>query len=183
MSLGYRLLAALALLSAMALPAAAQVYKQVDEHGNVTYTDNPPADEKGAEPLKLPAINTQPALQPKPKPSKKASESSGYEEVSILSPAQDATIPPGQLNVVVQVFLKPALKPGHLVQLLHNGQPQGEPAYATSFSIDQLIRGEHSLQARVVDEEGTVIASSSAITIHVKRASRLNKPAAKGNSN
>ncbi|WP_461480586.1 DUF4124 domain-containing protein [Porticoccus sp.] len=179
MSTGYRLFFAFFLLCATALPAAAQVYKTVDEQGNVTYTDKPPSDDNTAEPVDLPAINTQPALQPRPAESKKTAEI-GYKEVSILAPAQDATIPPGQLNVVVQIFLEPALKPGHRVQLLHNGSPYGEPAYATSFSIDSLIRGEHSLQAQIIDENGAVVAQSGSRTIHVKRASALNNPAKPG---
>ncbi|TNE95394.1 MAG: DUF4124 domain-containing protein, partial [Gammaproteobacteria bacterium] len=177
---GFRLFFALFLLCMATLPASAEVYKTVDEQGNVTYTDTPPSDDKSAEPVKLPAINTQPGLQPQASNGKKPAEHSGYKEVSILAPAQDATIPPGQLNVVVQVFLEPALKAGHRVQLLHNGQAYGEPAYATSFSIDSLIRGEHSLKAQVVDENGAVIAQSSSVTIHVKRASIQNNPGKKG---
>ncbi|MEZ5530313.1 MAG: DUF4124 domain-containing protein [Porticoccaceae bacterium] len=158
-------------------PGLAAVYKTVDEKGNVTYTDTPPSDDGNAEPVKLPPINTQPALETRQTTPKQSEDMEGYEEVAILAPAQDATIPPGQINVVVQVFLEPALKPGHLILLLHNGQPSGEPSFGPSFSIDSLIRGEHTLQAQVVNETGAVIAQSSTITIHVKRHSPLNKDA------
>ncbi|WP_461517384.1 DUF4124 domain-containing protein [Porticoccus sp.] len=181
MTNGYRLFFSLLLLCMAALPASAEVYKTVDDQGNVTYTDNPPSDGKTVEPVDLPAINTQPGLQPPASARKKPAENSGYADVSILAPAQDATIPPGQLNVVVQIFLEPALKAGHRVQLLHNGQAYGEPAYATSFSIDSLIRGEHTLKAQVVDENGAVIAQSGSVTIHVKRTSIQNNPGKKSN--
>lgn len=174
---GYCRFFALALLCAITMPTLADVYKTVDEDGNVTFTDNPASGKGKVEEVKLPAVNTQPAINTKAKKSEKSASTSGYSEVSILSPAQDATIPPGQLNVVVQVFMDPALQPGHLIQLLHNGQPYGEAAYATSFSIDQLIRGEHSVQAQVVDESGNAIASSGTVTFYVKRASRLNRDA------
>ncbi len=174
---GYCRLIALALVCAASLPAMAEVYKTVDEDGNVTYTDNPAAKEGKVEAVKLPAVNTQPALKTTTDKTKKSEASSGYKEVSILSPAQDATIPPGQLNVVVQVFMEPALQPGHLIQLLHNGQPYGDAAYATSFSIDQLIRGEHNVQAQVIDEKGNTVASSGSVTFYVKRASPLNREA------
>ena len=176
-----RLCTTFVLLLLMAAPVSAgSVYKTVDEEGNVSYTDNPPSEGDRAEPVDLPAINTQPALEVKLKPKEQPPKETGYKEVSILSPAQDATIPPGQRNVVVQVFLEPALKPSHRVQLLHNGNPHGQPAFATSFTIDELIRGMHTLQAQVVDESDAVVASSQTVTIHVKRASRLNNPGKQG---
>ncbi|TNE91371.1 DUF4124 domain-containing protein [Porticoccus sp.] len=174
---GYCRLIALTLACTIAQPALAEVYKTVDEDGNITYTDNPTAKEGKVEEVKLPAINTQPALKTKAEKPKKSDTGNGYKEVSILSPAQDATIPPGQLNVVVQVFMEPALQPGHRIQLFHNGQPYGEAAYATSFSIDELIRGEHNVQVRVIDTKGNSVATSDKVTFFVKRASRLNKEA------
>lgn len=160
----------------LSLGAAAQVYRTVDEQGNVKYTDQPPANDPSAEELQLPSVNTQPALSPSKPSNESEKEDIGYKEVAILSPAQDSTIPPGQLEVVVQVFLEPALKTGHRVQLLHNGQPHGSAAPATSFVIDSLIRGEHTLQAQVIDGTDNPIGQSDTVTIHVKRHSILHNP-------
>ena len=167
----------IALLALMlSLTVAAQVYRTVDEKGNVKYTDQPPANDTSAEELTLPSINTQPALAPKKPARNSQKEEVSYKEVVILSPAQDSTIPPGQLEVVVQVYLEPALRSGHRVQLLHNGQPHGPAVPATSFVIDSLIRGKHTLQAQVVDGSDNQLGQSDIITIHVKRHSILHSP-------
>lgn len=168
---------AIALLALMlSLTVAAQVYRTVDEKGNVKYTDQPPANDASAEELTLPSINTQPAVAPKNPPEIAKKEELSYKQVVILSPAQDSTIPPGQLEVVVQVYLEPALRSGHRIQLLHNGQPHGPAVPATSFVIDSLIRGEHTLQARVVDNTDNPIGQSDTVIIHVKRHSILHNP-------
>lgn len=168
---------AIALLALMlSLTVAAQVYRTVDEKGNVKYTDQPPANDPSAEELTLPSINTQPALSPKKTAIENQKEDVGYKEVVILTPAQDSTIPPGQLEVVVQVYLEPALRTGHRVQLIHNGQPHGPAIPATSFMIDSLIRGEHTLLVQVVDNTGTLIDQSNTVTIHVKRHSIQHNP-------
>ena len=168
---------AIALLTLMlSLTVAAQVYRTVDEKGNVKYTDQPPANDTSAEELTLPSINTQPAVAPKKPTRSSQSEEVSYKDIVILSPAQDSTIPPGQLEVVVQVYLEPALRSGHRVQLRHNGQPHGPAVPATSFVIDSLIRGAHTLQAQVVDNTDNPIGQSDTVTIHVKRHSILHNP-------
>ena len=69
---------ALALMLALifALPAAAEVYRWVDENGVVHYTDKPPAP--GAEPAKLPKLQKMPSGQLpqriEPDPAKKEAE-------------------------------------------------------------------------------------------------------------
>ena len=160
----------------LSLGVAAQVYRIVDEQGNVKYTDQPPANDPSAEALQLPSVNTQPAVSPRESSTESEKQEAGYKEVVILTPAQDSTITPGQLEVVVQVYLEPALRSGHRVQLIHNGQPHGPAAPATSFVIDSLIRGEHTVQAQVIDSADNPVGQSATVTIHVKRHSIQHNP-------
>jgi hypothetical protein len=155
----------------LALSAFAEVYRIVDEEGKITYTDTPPHDALTKEKVHLPTANIQPALKTAPAVKAVEDEIDGYQEIALLAPTQDTTIPPGQEAVTVQVGLKPPLKVGHLIQLLLNGQPYGPPTATTSFSIGSLIRGESSVQVQVVDTEGSVIGLSNTATIHVKRGS------------
>ncbi len=152
--------------------ANAEVYRVIDEEGGITYTDNPPANDPTTEAISLPSINTQPAIEVlhDEKQVEEAAANS-YQEILIVTPAHNATIPPGQRLVPVEISLKPTLKMGHLVQLIFDGQPYGPATSTTSFSIKALIRGEHSVQARIVDGEGTIIGASNTSTIHVKRHS------------
>ncbi|MDX2350142.1 MAG: DUF4124 domain-containing protein [Porticoccus sp.] len=155
----------------LAFSAFAEVYRIVDEEGKITYTDAPPHDAPTKEKVHLPAANIQPALKTAPMVEAVEEEVDGYQEITILAPTQDTTIPPGQETVAVQVGLKPTLKAGHLIQLLFNGQSYGLPTATTSFSIGSLVRGEHSVQIQVIDTEGNVIGLSNTATIHVKRGS------------
>ncbi len=173
---GTKLFLALLALSA-ACYAIAEVYRVVNSDGSVTYTDNPPAGDPTVEPMNLPALNTQPALQmpsiTKKADDKKEEEFAGY-EVSIASPTPGATIPPGYEQIPVKVSTKPGLQQGHLIQLMSNGQPYGSPSSRTSFSISPIIRGEHSIQAKILDSNNDIVGQSGITTVHVKRHSIQN---------
>ena len=173
---GTKLFLALIALSA-ACYAIAEVYRVVNADGTVTYTDNPPAGDPTVESVDLPTINTQPGLQ-MPSMAKKAADKEGEEfsgyEVSIVSPAPGATIPPGYEQIPVKVSTTPGLQQGHLIQLMSNGQAYGSPSPRTSFSISPLIRGEHSIQAKILDSNNDVVGQSGTTTVHVKRHSIQN---------
>ena len=163
-----------AILLVLAAPmAAAQVYKVVDKDGKVTYTDKPPASNADA-PMTLPPLNTQPGMQlPPPREEAQPPEAAGYRRVAILQPPPGLTIPPGQLDLVVQVDLEPGLQPGHLVSILLDGNPVGRPAAATTVRIDNLVRGAHQIEAIILDDRGRRITASAPVEFFVQRTSRL----------
>lgn len=172
--------AALAVALLCAPPQAAHagetVYRVVGPDGEVSYTDTPP--EQGEfEALELEPVNTQPALEPGfEAENPEESQALPYERVAIVAPENDTTIPPGQLNVVVQLELEPPLRAGHLVQFFLDGAPQGEPAATTAVTLSDLYRGSRTIQARVIDDaSGAVIAQSNNVVIHVKRHSVKHK--------
>ena len=173
---------ALALLPAIACGA---VYRVVDENGNITFTDNPPADNPTTENIDLPVVNTQPSplLSDQPEKSEEDQADTSYSSVSIISPENESTITPGQVTVNVRIETEPALHLGHNVQLWFNNQPYGKPTTATNFQIGALERGEHQLQVKILDERGDTVASSGSVTIYVKRAFIKPKPQVKQNSN
>jgi len=169
---GTKLVITLACLS-LAYYALAEVYRVVDENGTVQYTDNPPAGDPTVESVDLPTINTQPGLQTGKtfKKQEDKEEHAGYQSINISAPAQGTTIPPGQESIPVQVSLTPQLKDGDAIQLMFNGQPYVPASSSTSYNISSLIRGEHKIQAQIIDSEGNVIARSGTTTVYVKRHS------------
>ncbi len=185
MKASYPVLALIAAVSLAITPKApAEVYRVVDSEGRVTFTDQPPADNEQMQPVSIQQPNTQPALKaPETKSSGKTSSVSVYDSVRIVQPGADSTIPPGQLDLIVQISTSPAIALNHRIQLLFDGAPWGDPAAATSFVIDNLIRGSHQLQAQVINDIGEVIASSPSVTIYVKRGSRLNQGPKPGPAN
>lgn len=162
--------------TALAVGADQTVYRVIDAHGKVSYTDTPPKD-GSAEPVILKEVNTQPAMETR-KATAPAAEAAAtpYTQIEITSPANDSTIPPGQLNVVVQLQLKPVLQPGHRVQFYLDDQPQGPAAAATAITLGDLYRGSRTIHATVVDANGARVAQSNSVVIHVKRHSVKSPP-------
>jgi hypothetical protein len=151
----------------------AAVYKSVDAQGNVVYTDE---RQGNAKPLDLPPLST----IPPPKslnltPAKNGTDDVGtnYEQISIVSPTQDATVRDSPGNVAVSVALKPALNKaaGHRIQYYLDGQTQGEPTTSKQTAFQELDRGTHTVEAAVVDSSGKELLRSSANRFYLHRES------------
>ena len=95
---------------------AQTVYKVVDEQGNVTFTDTPPSGAI-AEEQSINATNTTPVPQwngdaaTADSEAARAVDSQSF-ETRITTPADQATIPMGPGNFVVEVAVSPALRIG-----------------------------------------------------------------------
>ncbi|GAB3108213.1 DUF4124 domain-containing protein [Aestuariicella hydrocarbonica] len=149
--------------------AAAEIYKSVDEHGNVIYTDNPKGNNK-VNTVELPPVNTQPATPVYQRPTQQPSQSTEY-QVTIHAPQDGAQIPTGQRDIPVSLNVSPQLKQGAYIQILLNGQVFGSDFHATQFTLQGVYRGEHHLQAVVISASGEELARSDSVTIYVHRAS------------
>ncbi len=153
----------------VALSATAEVYRSVDENGNVVFTDKPSPDAELIEVDELQTIQppsvgdfeyTPPPVKPKSK----------YTEVSITSPQNDAAIRNNGGNVTVNIATKPGLQANdHLVLYLDGKEIMLGKATAKAFS--GLDRGSHQLRAAVKDADGRIQLSSSSVTFHLLRQS------------
>jgi len=127
-----------------------------------------------AETINLPETNI--SLSP-PLPPKTASEGGALEDevpytsVRIAKPLSEATIPPGQTAVAVELSLQPALQAGHLVQLYIDGQPQGSPTASGTFSVAGLFRGEHKVRAEILGADKKRKAKTQTVRFYVKQHS------------
>ncbi|BFM09365.1 DUF4124 domain-containing protein [Halioxenophilus aromaticivorans] len=160
-------LAAFSLLLA-ASSDARPIYKHVDAQGNVSYSDSP--QDKDAKAMELPPINTQSSenLQPQGTPTPpQLSEQADY-SISIDSPSNDVTIPPGQASVTVSAVVQPNPEFTARYELVLDGE-FSQSSSAPVFNIEPLYRGTHTLSIRMIDEYGVNIASSESVTIHVQR--------------
>jgi len=157
---------------------AETVYRSVDENGNTVFSDKP---SKGAETMEIPDAQTvkspsagkfhyqPPARKPPPE----------YSSVAITSPDDDAAVRQNDGNITVQVAVRPDLQGQDQLQLLMDGKIVGSGSN-TSFSLQNLNRGTHTLQAVVIGSSGKTLASSATVTFHLLRHSILNKPPPKG---
>ncbi|MFV8834988.1 DUF4124 domain-containing protein [Aquisalimonas sp.] len=159
------------------LVATADIYKWVDEDGNVVYSDEP---REGAERLERTAPDSSYRFETPRRPSGDPSASgdngdngSRYDHVRIVHPTDEGTVRDNQGLVDVQLELSPALRAEHRVQFLFNGEPQGEPSRSLEARLTEVHRGEHQVAARVLNEAGAVIAETEPVTFYMHQASRL----------
>ncbi|MBY5923293.1 DUF4124 domain-containing protein [Ferrimonas balearica] len=166
------LLAAAILLAPQGM---AKIYKWTDSQGQVHYSDKP---RDGAEVVEVDTSKASTIILAKPSgttPPPQVVEQPSY-RIRLTEPAQGATVRDnnGQLNL--NIALEPDLKADHRIELLLDGKVIRTVGSGGSFALDNLDRGEHLLQARVIDENGKVLASSGKRTVYLHRHSQLLSP-------
>lgn len=149
------------LLLCLALPALADIYKYKDASGNTVFTDRPPKGVK-AELVKkrltiLPKApgDASPEL-PSPE-SLKEDAGPAYETLRLTGlPEQNGSLRANGGEFSVGVELRPALRPGHRLRLLLDGQPYGNSDGSQGFALKEISRGEHRLQVQVLSGSDVV---------------------------
>ena len=167
----------------------AEVYKTVDEHGNVVYTDQRPNAD--AKPVDLPGLSIiSPQIPPtRAKTASKAAErpdqagatddtqlsfgqlKRGYRDFAIVSPTQDQAF----AGMGDEIFYAAwntefQLRAGMTVTVYFDGQAQ-EPTTAASIALGRLDRGAHQVYAVLNDARNRRIASTDPVSFHVRRNS------------
>ncbi len=179
-----KVLVVLALGLAVSLAAQAQtVYRTTDAQGNVTFTDNP---ERGGEEVELTPLTVVPSREVRQERAVPRVDGSGaaavsaspgqpfmpYDSFRILAPANEETLPTGHAgNVEVELDIVPELREDHRVRLLLNGRVSQSAMHTSAFMLTNLDRGEHQLQAELLDAGGEVRHRTSPVTLYVQRAS------------
>ena len=90
-------------------------------------------------------------------------------DIAIISPRHEETVHDNSGNVTVMV--RAGLAGRQRIRLLLDGGPAGTDTDSTTIALEGIDRGEHELEALVVDEKGSVLAASPPITFHMWRAS------------
>jgi hypothetical protein len=140
------------LLSATAINTVkAEVYKQVNPDGSVEFTDVPKNKDEAPVPLSpMSTFKATPVTPISSSPKSSKPTAIEYTNVSITSPANEATIRDNAGNLTVTANLVPVLQPGHKMVLLDNGANRGEST-SGSFTLSNVDRGSHVLTVQVQD--------------------------------
>ena len=145
----------------------ATVYKWLDSNGNVMFSDKP---HPGAQEIQIPNVQTYsaPKIPASPLPDESNSEiqKTAY-KISIAQPEDQSTLrnPQGYVSVILEV--KPNLEKGYQVQLLLDGDPMGAPQEGTVFALQNILRGSHTLVAKVLNSSGKVVTTSDEVTFYM----------------
>ena len=161
-------------LLAASCAIASEAYVWTDENGVVHYSDRPMP---GARRIEL----TDPNASQSPAPRRRDTASSDtaedtvedsgpirYESLEVASPSAEETLwnIEGVLNV--SLALSPALQPGHQVRVYFDGNPQ--IVQGTSFTLEEVWRGVHNLQAEVIDQNGQMLIRSRPNRFYVQQS-------------
>lgn len=173
------LLVKFSLLLTLIIPSTAycEMYKWVDDEGNISYSDQPPF--KGANTLTPPELSTLPTVNvPKQKATDEAAtdnKQASYQLIKITSPLENETVRDNQGNITVTLGIEPALniKQGHYISLLIDNKIAQDKLTGLSASFSNIDRGSHQITAIIKDRQGKILLSSSATTVHVRRQSIL----------
>jgi hypothetical protein len=188
-------MAAVCLLAACLLAppaeAATRIYRTVDEHGNVVFTDVPPRPGEPGQAVELGegTIFTSP---PQPAAQMRLEDWLGetaagnqddedsdtaYQSLRIVAPAHDEGLRDNAGNVTIRTELVPDLRAGHLLQLYMNGTLVQSVRSGNTFQLTEVDRGTHTIEVRVVDASGSHLIRSAPSTFHLQRRSVLLQPA------
>lgn len=167
-----------ALLGALA-QSAEEVYRWVDEDGLVHYSDQP---HPGAEKLRIetaPAAGTRvPAnaagsLRGGEREGEQQSDRpAGYQSLTVSQPTAEETLWNIGATLSVTLDLQPALRPGHRVRVYFDGEVR--EVSGTRFTLEEVYRGVHNIQAEVVDANGNVMIRSEPNRFYVQQTSVIN---------
>jgi len=167
-------------------PLAAQVYKVVDEDGNVTYTDTPPPD--GSGPMNLPELSV--VETEKVEPVELESDTGAaaenqeptprelrrmFSDFRITNPAPEETFWGTQNTVVASWGSSQPMLPGMTVRVFVDGKQFGDSQQGVmALTLD---RGEHTVSAQLLDARGRRVATADPVTFFVKQYSaNFNRP-------
>lgn len=155
------------LLSSMAV--ADTVYRWVDEHGKVHYSDTPV---KNAE-----VFDSKDNTHNEVKVNHGTISSTDAEpeapipyQVSIISPKEDATLRDNNGEFSATVAVSPKAPKGALLQLLLDGNPYGQAQSSNTFKLKRVDRGEHQLMIQLLTQNGKLLASSPSRRVFLHQA-------------
>ncbi len=168
------MLAALLLSAAQsfALAAGAEVFKRVLPDGTVIFSDQPHPDATRVEPRDAQVV---PSFQPPPSPPARAQtpEAFRYQRLVITAPGDDEVIWNHESVIEVGVELEPALRPGDRLLILMDGAIVADAGGGGRFTIGNVFRGTHVIEAVIEDAEGARMIAATPVTFHLRQHSIL----------
>ena len=176
-------IAAAMLLLAIAGPATAtDIYKTVDENGQIIFTDRPPTPD--AKPISLRELSVVEAPTYS-RPQRQTVEPGAdgdlstnelrvmYRDFRLVSPTPEQNFwGTGQVATIAWDSGAP-LQEGMSVVYYVNGEAVSDATTNSTFNTQPMDRGEHTARVDLLGPNSQVIASAGPVTFHVKQNSRL----------
>ena len=158
-----------------------KVYKSYDKDGSVKFTDEPV---DGSQEIEVRESNRVQFVRPEVKPSPEDELEQVLDikpvsyKVNIAAPGDQSHYHNHAEPIPVRVSVQPELQQGDRIEVTDNGEVIS-PGEGGGYQLEYPPRGEHRLEARIINSKGNVVAEAEAVTIYIHRASILNRPQAK----
>ncbi|WP_233337324.1 DUF4124 domain-containing protein [Halomonas sp. A40-4] len=145
--------------------ASSTVYRVVDEHGNVTFSDTPSEGGEALELAPLPGLPSEYAERSdEPQATSPGQPFMPYDRFQIRSPSDGAEV---GADTPVMLSISPRLRDDHRVQLRVNGKLSQSALHSDVFWLANLPAGRHRLQAELLDSHGRRQHRTNTVTIVV----------------
>jgi FlaG/FlaF family flagellin (archaellin) len=157
---------------------AREVYKSTNADGVVIYSDT---YQEGAERVRVIGTKSTPSPanakgdQEQGDAQANAQGVEGYQSLEIVQPENDATVRSNEGTVSVSLSLSPTLVEGHSVKITIDGKELPGEVRSTQFTLNNLNRGSHTLETRIVDASGNVVIRSNRVNFFLRQASILTR--------
>lgn len=168
-----QLIAAIVPALLISISVHAELYKKVDEQGNITYSDVPSGAAKPVQPPGLTTYGT--PSQHKQSSSKapvptKPPATLNYTTLAIASPVNDEALRENSGTVAVSIKLEPPLdtQAGHKLVLVLD-QKSAMTSQTVETALKDVERGLHNLKVQVADANGRVLKESAPINFQLHR--------------
>ena len=153
--------------------ANSQIFRRIGPDGQVYFSDQPGPDAERVDVNPAQTIS----LPPVPEQTETVTAETqddvtvAYTEFSIISPTSDQGVRANDGSVTVHLSLQPVLQSDHMIVLNVDGE-DGESTNSSSgliIELNNLSRGQHTVMATVVDEDGNALIKTAPVSFQVLR--------------
>ncbi len=153
--------------------AGTEIFKRELPDGTVIFSDQPHPDATRVEPREPQVIPSFQPPPPAPSTQEPQPETLRYQRLAITMPGDDEVIWDHEETIEVGVDIEPALQAGHRLVILIDGVVVADASRGGRFTISNVFRGTHSLEAIVEDAEGSALIAAGPVTFHLRQHSIL----------
>jgi hypothetical protein len=156
---------------------AAPAWTWVDEQGRRHYSDRPV---EGATQIELAGPQTftggSPAVRPAPQTETQTPAPPQYSVLDIISPTDQETLTNIGGMLTMELAIYPPLRAVDRIDAIFDGRRVNLGVRSLSVTIPEVFRGEHTIQAVILSEDGQELLRSAAVTVFVRQTSVLTPP-------
>jgi hypothetical protein len=169
------------LLVVVCATASAEVYRRTGPDGEVYFSDQPGPDAEKVDVAPVQSITPRPVPAVTGTADQKDDGAAGsvseadfqYTDFAIVSPENEQGVRANDGNVSIRLSLQPGLQEGHIVTLKLDGEggERSQTRAGLDFELSNLYRGQYTVEATVLDENGDTLIQAGPVVFYVLRVS------------